>query len=65
MQEANSTVPARFEIVGRQNMPTAIDNVEEAAKATGIYTITGQYLGRDFSNLPAGVYIVNGVKVVK
>jgi hypothetical protein len=64
-QNAYTSVPARFEIVAAAKMPTAIENVEEAAKATGIYTITGQYLGRDFSNLPSGVYIVNGVKIVK
>lgn len=64
-QEANTTVPARFEILGAAKMPTAIDNVEAAAKANGIYTVTGQFLGHDFTNLPAGVYVVNGVKIVK
>ena len=65
MQEANTTVPARFEVIAIAEVATAIENVEEAAKATGIYTITGQYVGRDFTNLPAGAYIVNGVKVIK
>lgn len=64
-QAANTTNPARFEVVAIAKVPTAIENVEEAAKATGIYTITGQYMGRDFTVLPAGVYVVNGVKVVK
>lgn len=64
-QEANTTVPARFEILGAAKMPTAIDNVEAAAKANGIYTVTGQFLGHDFTKLPAGVYVVNGVKIVK
>ena len=63
-QDANTTVPARFEVLGAK-VPTAIDNVEAAAKANGIYTITGQFLGHDFTNLPAGVYVVNGVKIVK
>ena len=64
-QEANTTVPARFEIVGRHNTPTAIENVEAEAKAHGIYSIAGQFLGNDFTVLPAGVYVVNGVKIVK
>ena len=64
-QAANTTVPARFEVIAAPKTATAIENVEEAAKATGIYTITGQYMGRDFTNLPAGVYVVNGVKIVK
>lgn len=64
-QAANTTVPARFEVIGIAKMPTAIDNIEAAAKASGIYTVTGQFLGHDFTNLPAGVYVVNGVKIVK
>ena len=64
-QEANTTVPARFEIVGRHNAPTAIENVEAEAKAHGIYSIAGQFLGKDYTVLPAGVYVVNGVKIVK
>lgn len=64
-QAANTTAQARFEVVAIAKMPTAIENVEEAVKATGIYTITGQYMGRDFTKLPAGVYVVNGVKIVK
>ena len=64
-QAANTTVPARFVVIAAPKATTAIENVEEAAKATGIYTITGQYMGRDFTNLPAGVYVVNGVKIVK
>ena len=64
-QEANTTVPARFEVLGTAKVPTAIENVEAAAKANGIYTVTGQFLGHDFTSLPAGVYVVNGVKIVK
>jgi len=64
-QEANTTIPARFEVLGAPKVMTDIDNVEAAAKANGIYTITGQFLGHDFTNLPAGVYVVNGVKIVK
>lgn len=64
-QAANTTAQARFEVVAIAKMPTAIENVEETAKKEGIFTITGQYMGRDFTKLPAGVYVVNGVKIVK
>lgn len=55
----------RFQIVEAAKMPTAIDNTEVKSAIKGIYTITGQYLGEDFNRVPAGIYIVNGVKVVK
>ena len=63
--QPNSTIEGRFEIVGRNNMPTAIENTEAKANVKGIYSITGMYLGEDFEALPAGVYVVNGVKIVK
>jgi hypothetical protein len=63
--QPNSVVEGRFEIIGRANAPTAIENTEVKANAKGIYTIMGQYLGENFDILPAGVYVVNGVKVVK
>lgn len=63
--QPNSTVEGRFEIINRAQMPTAIENSEVNANAKGIYTIMGQYMGEDFSILPAGVYVVNGVKIVK
>lgn len=63
--QPNSTVEGRFEIINRAQMPTAIENTEVNANAKGIYTIMGQYMGEDFSILPAGVYVVNGVKIVK
>ena len=55
----------RFQIVGRQNLPTAIDNTDAIKSLKGVYTITGQYVGEDLNVLPKGVYVVNGVKVVK
>lgn len=64
---ANANIEGRFEIVGRQNMPTAIDNTEAVKSVKGIYTITGQYVGEEnvWNTLPAGVYVVNGMKMVK
>jgi hypothetical protein len=57
----------RFQIIGRADAPTAVDNVEKAVAAEGIYTLTGMYIGTvDMWNaLPQGVYVINGTKVVK
>lgn len=63
--QPNSTVNGRFEIVKPAMLPTAIENTEAKANIKGIYSITGMYLGEDFHTLPAGVYVVNGVKIVK
>lgn len=66
--EANHTIEGRFEIVGRQEMPTAVETVDATSvEEAGIYTITGQYVGttEKWFSLPAGIYIVNGQKVVK
>lgn len=63
--QPNSVIEGRFEIVSRAQMPTAIENTEVKANVKGIYTIMGQYLGEDFDILPAGVYVVDGVKIVK
>jgi len=64
-QEANTLVSGRFELISIAKMPTAIENTEMKASAKGIFTLMGQYLGENFEVLPAGVYVVNGVKVVK
>ncbi len=66
-QDAYSTVNGRFEIVGLAKVPTAIENAEVATSGKGIYTALGQYVGEKdaWSALPAGVYIVDGVKMVK
>ena len=63
--QPNSTVEGRFEIVKAAKVTTAIENAEVKANVKGIYTITGQYLGENFDVLPAGVYVVDGVKIVK
>lgn len=64
---ANSVNDYRFEIVGRADMPTAIENTEVVKSAKGIYTITGQYVGEMnvWNSLPTGIYVVNGEKLVK
>jgi hypothetical protein len=58
----------RFEIVASAKLPTAIDNTEAVKSTKGaVYTITGQYVGsvENWNVLPAGVYVVDGVKCVK
>lgn len=57
----------RFMIVRRANMPTDAETVEATAARKGIYTIMGQYVGETdmFNTLPAGIYVVDGVKVVR
>ena len=65
--DENSVNENRFMIVGRAEMPTDAEVVEATAAQKGIYTIMGQYIGETdiFNSLPAGVYVVDGVKVVK
>ena len=47
------------------NPDTAIDAIEsESTTADSIYTIGGQYVGKDFKALPKGIYIVRGKKVI-
>lgn len=78
MSEGNSytftaepnTTTNRFRIVSRSEVTTGVDGTTAettAATAKGIYSVTGQYLGDadQQSALPAGVYIINGKKVVK
>ncbi len=58
----------RFQIVRRANMPTDVETVENAdANGNGVYSITGQYMGNMsiWNTLPAGIYVVDGVKRVK
>lgn len=62
---ANTTIDGRFQIVGLHKVPTAVDNIEEKAAAKGIYNMAGQYMGNDYHSLSAGVYVVDGKKIVK
>ena len=63
--QPNSTVADRFRIVGAHKVPTSVETTEAQNVAKGIYTILGQYVGEDFHALPAGVYVVDGVKIIK
>ena len=48
-----------------EDEPTAIENVNGTAFKSGVYTITGVYLGESATNLPRGMYIINGEKVIR
>lgn len=64
----NATIDGRFQIVSINHVVTNMETVSEAAsKTNGIYSIMGQYLGEtsEWNNLPAGIYVIDGVKVVK
>ncbi len=66
--QANATTEGRFQIVERNNAPAAVETVEAInSNVKGIYTILGQYVGEKgmWNTLPAGVYVVDGVKLVK
>ena len=47
---------------------TGIEDVEQSEVITagmkGVYTLSGQYVGASIKGLPAGMYIVDGEKVV-
>ena len=62
---ANEVNDARFQVVEARKMPTAVETIETVKAQKGIYNMVGKYLGENFDVLPAGVYVVNGVKVVK
>ncbi len=58
---------ARFSIIGRADAPTAVETVKVAENQAGVYSIAGQYMGEKsiLNTLPAGVYVVDGKKIVK
>lgn len=45
--------------------PTSIEGVSSEVENNDIYSVSGQYMGKDSKRLQRGVYIVNGKKVVK
>ena len=49
-----------------QGPATGVENVAANAIQDGIYyTLQGQAIGKDFQALPSGMYICNGVKIIK
>ncbi len=66
--QPKSVITNRFQIVKTPaQVPTAVENVKSVKAVKGTYTVTGQCLGENviFDKLPQGVYVIDGVKVVK
>lgn len=65
--QPNAQLNGRFAINADRKVPTNMDKVKAAPAAKGIYTIMGQYVGEatNWNALPAGIYIVDGVRVSK
>ncbi|MBP5658748.1 MAG: hypothetical protein J6W89_01880 [Paludibacteraceae bacterium] len=59
--DPNGTAPEEEE----EPVEEAVENVYNNATRTGVYSLLGNYLGEELSALPAGVYIVNGKKMIK
>ena len=56
--------PSRYTIESKSE--TSVENVTtDKISRKGVYDITGKYLGESADNLPKGMYIVNGKKLVK
>ena len=68
LPNTNNTYTSRVAVRADIDFPMGIDLVntdDTAVGRQGVYTITGQYLGTDDTQLPAGMYIINGKKVIK
>ena len=65
--EANQTIDNRFQVRAISKIATAIEGVEPATamQKTGVYNMVGQYMGESINDLPAGIYVVDGQKVIK
>lgn len=64
---AEGTNANRFEIVSIKNAATDVETIVEATGTKAVYTILGQYMGTtdNWNELPNGIYVVDGVKMVK
>lgn len=65
--QPNEVAENRFEIVNRDAVTTDINTIVGDNASKAVYTVLGQYVGEtaDWNNMPAGIYVVDGVKVVK
>lgn len=63
----NETTENRFEIRKAGGVVTNLAEMKAAHAVKGIYTAAGQYVGKAdrWSTLPAGMYIVDGVRMAK
>ena len=66
---ASSTVSGSYDPNGTapsgDDPHEAIDHISASTLRTGVFSLLGHYLGEDIHALPAGVYVVNGKKIVK
>lgn len=60
----NNAVSVRF-IKDKEDKPTDMQNNSVSVPHTGIYNLMGVYLGEDATNLPQGIYIINGKKAIR
>ena len=67
MVDWNATVYLEIDTVGLFPTPSAINELDNNQKSNinGIFDILGKEWKTNFADLPKGVYIVNGRKVLK
>ncbi len=64
--ENTFTTPAPSRYMIESKNQTGVENIVPGKLLKkGVYDLTGKYLGETADNLPAGMYIVNGKKLVK
>lgn len=51
--------------ISNSEVTTGIEDMTPVQYQKGVWTVTGQYLGENADNLPAGMYIIDGKKVIK
>lgn len=66
VQSEDTQMPIYVTFVGKKKVPAGISQVSTTeTKATGIYTLTGVRMpNTDATNLPKGIYIINGKKTI-
>ena len=65
---AGSMTDFGINVTKPDNTTTAINNIKDVFKSkdkTNIYTLNGIKINKSFNELPSGIYIVNGKKIVK
>lgn len=63
ISENTSDNTVSFKFMGGSD--TGIDDIKADNTPTSIFSIDGQYLGKDFNKLKKGIYIINNKKVIK
>ena len=63
LPNAENTYTTRISLKPATDVETV--TVDKDVVRTGVYSILGQYLGENEAELPHGMYIINGKKVIK